>query len=322
MADARDFVVTDSNGAPLTGAAGSMSAIARSVTGATRTPPAITEPTPGTYRITPSDADEAAGTVVLVDTGAGNLPRRVAIACFEADNSNQFWAFVVENPDGTAWAGAAPTVGSYASSAGARASPTLLAVAGAYLFVVVPSAGDVIADTAIRVDGPAGSSQPYWVGSTRPVVVTGSPWDPPSPGLIKDAAYDVVQLLNAKTVGGVVLTKGVNLFIGQMRSGARMPAPAVFCLGTGGPPSEPYLGGNRSALYRPTVQVMVRGPSGDDQSGALIAREVFAWLNQQAVTGYVSWFTRDSAPAFLGADSDQHGQWSINIECVYRASLE
>jgi hypothetical protein len=140
--------------------------------------------------------------------------------------------------------------------------------------------------------------------------------------ILKDAAFDVVQFLNGKTAGGMVLTKAVNLFIGQMRAGARTPAPAVFCLGTGGPPSEPYLGGNRSALYRPTVQVMVRGPAGDDATGASIARDVLEWLNQQVVTGYVSWFTRDSAPAFLGTDSDQHGQWAINVECVYRASLE
>ena len=173
MADARDFLVLDSTGAPLTGAAGSMSAIARDVTGATRTPPSITEPTPGTYRVTPSDADETAGTVVLVDTGAGNLPRRVAIACFRSDNSNQFWAFVVENPDGTVWTGAAPTVGSYASSAGARTPPTLGAVAGAYLFVAVPTAGDVTADAAIRIDGPAGSAQPYWYGSTKPIAAGG-----------------------------------------------------------------------------------------------------------------------------------------------------
>jgi hypothetical protein len=322
MADAHDFLVLDSAGAPLTGAAGGMSAIARDVTGATRTAPSITEPTPGTYRVTPTDADETAGTVVVVDTGVGNSPRRVAIACFKADNSNQFFAVAVENPDSTAWTGAAPTVGSYASSSGARTPPTLVAVEAAYVFVAVPTAADVTADTAIRIDGPAGSAQPYWYGSTIPTVVSSSsPWDAPSPGPLKDAAFDVATFLDTKTAGGVLLTKGTNLFIGQMRSTDRTPAPAVFCLGTGGPQNEPYFGADRSALFRPTVQVVVRGPAGDDQTGALIAREVLAWLNQRLVTGYVSWFTRDSAPAYLGPDSSNHGQWAINVECVYRASL-
>ena len=64
------------------------------------------------------------------------------------------------------------------------------------------------------------------------------------------------------------------------------------------------------------VQVMVRGPAGDDQAGELISREVLAWLNMQVVAGYVTWQARDSSPAYLGADKDQHGQWAINIECL------
>jgi len=177
MADARDFYV-EMNGAPLTGGAAGMTAIARSITGAVRTAPTIVELGAGVYRVAPTDADEAAGTVVLVDTGAGNEPRRVAIACFKGDNSNQFWSVVVENTDATAWAGAAPTVGLYSSSAGARTAPTLVAVEAAYLFVAVPTAADVTADTAIEVIGPAGSAQPYWASSTLPLVSTALPITP------------------------------------------------------------------------------------------------------------------------------------------------
>lgn len=181
MADARDFYV-ELNGAPFTGGAAGMSAIARSITGAVRTAPTVVELDGGNYRVVPTDADETAGTVVLIDTGAGNEPRRVVFACFEPDNSNQFWAFAVENTDSTVWAGAAPTVGSYRSSAGARTSPTLVAVEAAYLFVAVPTAADITADTAIRVDGPVGSAQPYWTDSTRPLVATATTLSP-SPGI-------------------------------------------------------------------------------------------------------------------------------------------
>lgn len=138
---------------------------------------------------------------------------------------------------------------------------------------------------------------------------------------LKDAAADVVAFLAGKTVGGVLLTAAGNLFVGQMRTTDRTPSPAVFCLGTGGPSPLPYLGGHRTALYRPTVQVMVRGPAGDDEAGAALALSVLEALNMQTPSGYVSWFTRDSAPAFLGTDTGQHGQWSLNVECVYHASL-
>jgi hypothetical protein len=184
MADARDFYV-ELNGAPLLGGAAGMSALARDVTGATRTAPAIVELGSGVYRVVPTDADETAGTVVLVDTGAGNEPRRVVVECFKPDNSNQFWAVCVENADATVWTGTAPTVGSYRSNAGARTAPTLVAVEAAYLFVAVPTAGDVTADTAIRIDGPASSAQPYWTDSTLPLVsgIAPPPTLSPSPGI-------------------------------------------------------------------------------------------------------------------------------------------
>jgi Bacteriophage minor capsid protein len=138
---------------------------------------------------------------------------------------------------------------------------------------------------------------------------------------LNNAASDVATFLNGKTVGSVVLTLATNLFIGQMRSGERTPSPAVFCLATGGAAPQPYLGSGRTGFYRPTVQVMVRGPAGDDQVGEAMARDLAALLNQQVVSGYVSWFTRDSAPAFLGTDTDQHGQWVLNVECDYVTSL-
>lgn len=182
MADARDFFVTDSSGAPLTGAAGSFTAIARDTAAGVRTPPAIVELGDGTYRITVTDDDEAVGTAVHIDLGAGRSPRRVTFMCFKADRSNQFWALHVENPDGTVWAGASPTVGSYRSSAGTRTPPAAVALAGAHLYAFVPTQADIAADVEIRIDGPAGSAQPYWLGATAPVALGGAAyWLPGTP---------------------------------------------------------------------------------------------------------------------------------------------
>jgi uncharacterized protein YmfQ (DUF2313 family) len=187
VADSRDFFVKDLSNAPLTGAAGSFTAIARDLAAGVRTPPAIVELGEGNYRVTVTDADEAIGTVVHIDLGAGRSPRRVTFACFKADRSNQFWALHVENPDGTLWAGAPPTVGSYRASAGTRTPPTPVALAGAYLWALVPTNADMIADVAIRIDGPAGSAQPEWLGVTRPVVAGGSAyWLPGTPTPVPD----------------------------------------------------------------------------------------------------------------------------------------
>lgn len=138
---------------------------------------------------------------------------------------------------------------------------------------------------------------------------------------LKDAAADVATFLSGQTVGGVALALSTNLYVGQMRALERTPAPAVFVLGTGGASPSHYLGGHRTSLFRPSVQVMVRGPAGSDTTGAAIAAAVYALLHQHVPTGYVSWNARDSAPVYLGPDPRQHGQWVINLECVYRVSL-
>jgi hypothetical protein len=169
MADARSIIVVDASGAPLTSGTPSVQAFDRT-TGASRTAPTIAHvaAVPGTWRFTVTDADETTGTVVLVDFGATNLPRFASWECFKGDNSNQFWSFPVVGADGSAWSGAAPTFGGYTGGV----TPTLTAMAGAAtaLYVAAPSAGDVTAAAEGRVDGPAGSSQPYWNVSTKPLV--------------------------------------------------------------------------------------------------------------------------------------------------------
>lgn len=191
MADKRAVIVVDSSGAPLTSGTPGVQAF-DAVTGAARTAPPVAHvaAVPGTWRVTPTTADEEAGTVVLVDFGAGNLPRFAAFCVFEPDNSNQFWAVPIIGADGSPWAGAAPTWGGYTGTT----PPTLTGIAGAAtaLYVARPSAGDMAADVVGRIDGPAGSSQPWWDVDTEPLVSTSSNVAP-SPGVAPDAL--VVQAL-------------------------------------------------------------------------------------------------------------------------------
>lgn len=140
-------------------------------TGATRTAPAISEIGEGTYRIQSTTTDENTGTIFLIDTGAGNEPRRVTIPCYRPDKINQFWAVCLEDVTGSLWSSAvAPTVGSYRASDGTvLSSPTPNLVTSTYLYSFTPTAGDISSLAKIRIDGPVGSSQPYWFGEVEAI---------------------------------------------------------------------------------------------------------------------------------------------------------
>lgn len=321
MADARPFAVYDSAGAPVTGAAGGMSALAWDVAGTPRTPPAVTELGGGLYQVAVTDADETAGTLVLVTTGYE--PARITLACYEGDRSNQFFGWHLEDSAGALWVGAAPTFGAWDDSAGAPRTPPAVVTVSAGVYVAVPSAGDVTADSAGRIDAPAGAAPAYLAAATQPVAAGDNPWTAPSSGPLLNPAADVVAFLDTKAAGAVTLTDGTTLFRGQMRSRPGASSPAVFCLNTGGPGPDPYLGGHRKALFRPTVQVLMRGPAGDLEAGETMARAVFAWLHQRVVAGYVSWYARDSQPVLIAPeDNAQHGVWVINLECQYVSALD
>ena len=87
-----------------------------------------------------------------------------------------------------------------------------------------------------------------------------------------------------------------------------------------GPP-RPYTAGDRSAFYSPSVQVMVRGPTNDIAAGEVLARGVFAWLQQGAVSGYTQVLVRESQPFPLGEDAARHGLWVLNVSLQYGAKL-
>lgn len=138
---------------------------------------------------------------------------------------------------------------------------------------------------------------------------------------LKDPATDLVAALNGQTIEGVALATGTNLWPTHMRNVEITPSPAVFLYNAGGPAPQVLLGGHRQAIYAPSVQVLVRGPAGDDPSGEKLARGVLAFLEQLVPAGYLSVFAQASAPAPLGEDSSQHSVWSFYVEARYMLSL-
>jgi hypothetical protein len=250
MADARTVPVVDSTGAPLTSGSPSVSAWARA--GTPRTAPTVTPvaSAPGVWRINASDADETAGTVVLVDFGAGNLPRYWAVPVYLPDGSNQFDAVVVTNPDGTLWAGAAPTVAGYSGT-----SLTVTPVPGGStsLFAFTPAAGDLAAGAVGVILGPAGSAQPFWSYDTEPLASGGGGTLPFSPGVAPEAlAVDSLvaflrRWLPAKVAALNALRQAV--LTSALSGPFTIPSGAVLRLqGTGSSPTNVTLtSGSRSA---------------------------------------------------------------------------
>lgn len=170
MANLRSInVVSRITGLPLAGLVGT--ALAWSATGVVRTPPAVVDVGGGEYQVQPTDDDETVGTVVLVDLGVDALPRYTVLEVFKGDNSNQLFAVVVTNPDGTLWTGTAPSISRYQWGAVDRLAfaPARVSITTA-VHVWSPSIADIANDASIRVDGPAGSAQPYWDDDVLPVV--------------------------------------------------------------------------------------------------------------------------------------------------------
>ena len=186
MSHAQPFLVLGPDLAPLLGAAGGMVAIAFSAAGFARTPPAIVERGLGVYAVTTSDSDESERTIVMIDTGAGNTPRRVTISASRADGSNQFLGFHLETAAGGLWTGDPPTIsaGGYVGASGvARTPPGIVALAGSYLWALVPTPADLEAEVSVRIDTPAGCSVPFVLGWADPLS-TGAlgPFTPPRTG--------------------------------------------------------------------------------------------------------------------------------------------
>lgn len=250
MADARSMLVQSaSTGAPLTGASGT--ALAWSKTGAVRAPPAVVELGGGEYRITPTDADELEGTVVLVDFGAAAMPRYFAHEIYLPDNSNQFWAVVVTTPAGALWTGSPPTVGAYKWANGtdrlANAPVRVPVPAGSTsVFTWTPSPGDVAADASIRVDGPAGSAQSYWIDDVQTVT------QPPLPSELGEGleAKIFTALTSAAPVAALVAKR---VFPDMLPQETQLPALVVTVISD---VSESTLDGAQAdALASARVQV-------------------------------------------------------------------
>lgn len=321
MADTRSLEVTDSLGAPVTSG---VTAVAFDCAGGSRAV-TLTHIGLGTWVFTPSDADETLGVVVLVDAGVGNFGpnggRRTVFAVHLADNSNQFWAVVVENPDGTLWAGATPTVTPYTDSTGAgRTAPTPGAVAGAYLWHVTPSAGDIAVGVEGRINGPAGSSIQFWHLSSLPIVgPIAALSDNPARAVASYLAAGSPLALETPPGGSQALSfeAGGNLTAGPMRAAEGLVEEChVSCLNGGGP-LTPYMGTGDS-LHESSVTVRVRSRIDSYSQGEALARACLRRCHLAPLAGYVSCLARDAEPVYQGLDENGHHAFVFTLDVTIK----
>lgn len=141
------------SGVPLVGATPSFADYATRA-GVSRSPPAIVDLGSGQYGFTPSEGDLSVGVAYLVDNGLGSNPRRVSGAASYA--SAPFVVWHLESDDGSLWSGAAPTISSYRSSAGARTPASVMSVR-TYLFALTPTTDDVLVGVTFVATSPAGA---------------------------------------------------------------------------------------------------------------------------------------------------------------------
>lgn len=121
----------------------------------------------GAWVATPTYDDAETGCVALIDGGAGVYPRYRAEAVYLADNSNQFWAWVLVDALNVLWIGDAPEFDLYVSVAGlARTAPDITALT-TYLFCATPTEADIATGIVMRVLSPTGAQDPVYVGATE-----------------------------------------------------------------------------------------------------------------------------------------------------------
>lgn len=126
-------------------------------------------------------------------------------------------------------------------------------------------------------------------------------------------AEDVASALN----GQYSLVSATNLFSCAPRDGAEFPAPCVFCWeSTGGLPIQPHMG-TTTDVYRPSVQIRVRGVNNGYAAARTLARNIRDYLHRRQVSGYISCVVRESAPIDLGSSPSAYPEFGLNVDLIY-----
>lgn len=93
-----------------------------------------------------------------------------------------------------------------------------------------------------------------------------------------------------------------------------VPSLCVFVLPTGGFTSVPFVdGGAKGEEERPTVQIVVRSPPRDYDTGSVWAEAAYRAINLTPPAGYHEARAFSGGPAYLHEDEQNQHVWTINV---------
>jgi hypothetical protein len=130
-------------------------------------------------------------------------------------------------------------------------------------------------------------------------------------------------LATVLAAAGLSLTRGTNLFVGQMPpaglaiDGVTVAGKCVSVLATGGSSPQGFVGQGKKAVLYPRCQITVRGDVEAYQAGQTLAFGVFEALNQTTTGTFFAIQVRESAPAYMGQDSARRDRWVLNVDLAY-----
>lgn len=131
---------------------------------------------------------------------------------------------------------------------------------------------------------------------------------------LRDVEAELADHLAAQAGLGVTLTRGTNLFAGEL--GGKTPDVSVLIRSTGGAPARTFLGG--STQVEDEIQVVVRGSTNARPATQTLARKCWEALHHAAVAGYVL-IEAEQVPTSMGADGAGRPLYVFNLRCLYDA---
>lgn len=129
---------------------------------------------------------------------------------------------------------------------------------------------------------------------------------------MSDLAYDLAVYIAAQHAS---LTLAANTFASPvLPADSQVPAKAVFCLNTGGPAPQAYMGQVAEERFS-RCQITVRGDAGEDryEDGRVLAKRVLELAHRAPLAGYIDVMVQESEPNYLGPTEDGLPRWTINV---------
>ncbi|MFY0577979.1 minor capsid protein [Cystobacter fuscus] len=134
---------------------------------------------------------------------------------------------------------------------------------------------------------------------------------------LRDVELDIALVLEAAGLGLSMADVEPTLYAGPIPEAA--PDRLVAVRGLSGGEPEDYLG-NVTAIYRPEVQVIIRGNRNGYRDTLALASACFELLRNIRPSGYIRIDVESSQPEYMGADDLDRHRFIFTVNTEYRAT--